>query len=468
MRSKRKPKRKQESYVQTQVSGGLPAIEQHAAGIDIGSQEHWVCAPLPDGSGREIANFGGKTPELIRMVDWLNQHQVKSVALESTGVYWIAPFEMLEAAKFEVRLVDTRKLASVPGRDQKSDPNDCQWIQRLHSCGLLAGAFRPAEEVCKLRTLIRDKLTLVEEASDWLRRMQKSLDQMNVRVHRAVSDLNGETGMAIVRAILKGEKDPQKLAKLRDRRCHKSEQEIAEELTGNWREDHIFSLRIAVKMYDEIQERIQECEQEILKYLEKMAKPDRKGQPVPPVKNPEKGKTMRKRGQEEMREALYRMSGVDLTDIDGIGVETIQVVLTEYGPDLSRFPTEKQFVKHATLAPHVPKSGGKPLKKKRKPGTASSRVAAALRMAASAVGKTETALGAYYRQISRRKDGKVAIFATARKLATIIYRYLRWGKPYVDIGAEEYEKQYQKRRIASFTAKAQALGYQLIPISVQD
>ena len=198
-------------------------------------------------SGREIADFGATTPELIRMAKWLKERHVESVAMESTGVYWIAPHEVLEGAGFEVLLVDTRQLARVPGRDNKTDPTDCEWMQRLHSCGLLKGSFRPKEAVCMLRTLVRDKANLVAESGDWVRRMQKSLDQMNVRVHRAVSDIDGATGMAILQAIAAGERDPRKLAKLRDRRCHKSEEEIAEQLSGHWREDHLFSLRQALE-----------------------------------------------------------------------------------------------------------------------------------------------------------------------------------------------------------------------------
>ena len=235
---------------------GLPVIRRRVAGIDLGSERHWVCAPTVAGSDREVEDFGGTTPELIRMAKWLKERNVESVAMESTGVYWIAPHEVWEAESWEVRLVDTRQLARVPGRDKKTDPVDCEWIQRLHSCGLLTGSFRPREAVCMLRTWIRDKGNLVAEAGDWLRRMQKSLDQMNVRVHRAVADLQGATGMAIVRAIVEGERDPEKLAKLRDPRCRKSEATIAEELTGHGREDHLFSLRQALKMYHSIQERI--------------------------------------------------------------------------------------------------------------------------------------------------------------------------------------------------------------------
>ena len=443
----------------------MPVVRRDAAGIDLGSERHWVCARTIDGSGREVADFGATTPELIRMAEWLAERKVKSVAMECTGVYWVAPHEVLEAAGFEILVVDTRQLARVPGRNKKTDPVDCEWIQRLHSCGLPRGSFRPPEEICMLRTLVRDKGILVAESGDWIRRMQKSLDQMNVRVHRAVSDLDGVTGMAIVRAIAEGERDARKLAKLRDPRCRKSEEEITEQLSGHWREDHLFSLRQSLKMYDTIQERITDYEREVMRKLGEMEREECRGQEPPDVENRQKAKAIRKRGQEPMRQALYRISGVDLTSIDAIGVETVQVVLSEYGPDLSRFPTEKQFVSHVTLAPHRPTSGGKPLKKKKKRNSASSRVAAALRMAALSQRHSPTALGAYYRQTARRKAGDVAVFATARKLAASIYRLLRWGKPYVDEGAEAYEKRYQEQRVKGLVARAKELGYQLTPVT---
>src|SRR6516164_2978198 len=440
---------------------GLPVIRRNVAGVDLGSERHWVCAPTQDGSGREIASFGATTRELLRLGEWLKARQVESVAMESTGVYWIAPHEVLEAQGLQVLLVDTRQLARVPGRDKKTDPTDCQWIQRLHSCGLLRGSFRPREAVCMLRTLVRDKSNLVAESGDWVRRMQKSLDQMNVRVHRAVSDLDGVTGMAILRAIAEGERDARELAKLRDRRCRNSEEEIAEQLSGHWREDHLFSLQQALQMYDAIQQRIADYNREILRKLGAMQREEFGEQPAPQVKNPHKAKAIRKRGEEPIREALYRMSGVDLTSIDAIGVETVQVVLSEYVLDLGPVPTEKEFVSHVTLAPRRPMSGGKPVRRKKR-NTASTRVAAALRMAALSLRNSGTALGAYYRKIARRIGGDVAVFATARKLATLIYRLLRWGQPYVDEGAEAFETRYQEMRITVLKAKAKQLGYELV------
>lgn len=442
---------------------GLPVLRPNVAGIDVGSQQHWVCAPAWEGAEREVQVFGATTPELKRLAGWLKQRGVESAAMESTGVYWIALHELLEGQGLEVVLVNTQEMKGVPGRS-KTDRLDGEWIQRLHSCGLLRGSFRPSEQICMLRTLVRDKANLVAERADWLRRMQKSLDQMNVRVHRAVADIEGATGMAIIRAIVKGERDPKQLAQLRDRRCQKSEEEITEQLSGHWREDHLFSLGQALLIHDVINERIEAYEQKILEQLAAMERGQCQGEPVPGVKNKQKAKAIKKRGQEPLREALYRAAGVDLTAIDGVGVETVNVVISEYGTDLSRFPTEKQFVKHVLLAPSRPTSGGKPVRrKKKKRGSASSRVGEVLRTAALSLRYSQTALGAYFRQMARRKDSGVAVFATARKLAAYIYRLLRWGQPYVDEGAAAYDRRYQQARIQRLAATAKNLGYQLIP-----
>lgn len=440
---------------------GLPMMRHHVAGGDLGSQSHWVCAPTADGSEREVAEFGCTTAELLRMVEWLKQRQVESIAIESTGVYWIPVHEILEAAGLDVLLVNTRQLSQVPGRDKKSDPEDCQWIQRLHSCGLLRGSYRPKEAICELRTLVRDKGNLVAERGDWVRRMQKSLDQMNVRVHRAVSDLDGATGMAIVQAIVDGQRDPRKLAELRDKRCHKNEEEIAEELTGHWREDHLFSLKQSLKMYQSIEERIGDYDKEILRQLGNMERPELKGQPSPELRNKGKAQAIRRRGEEDVRQACFRMSGVDLTTIDSVGVQAMQVVLSEYGPDLSRFRNEKAFASHVLLTPHKRTSGGKPLKKQKRKG-ASSRTAAVLRMAAVSQRNAATALGALYRKISRRLGGDKAVFVTARRIAHLIFRTLRWGQPYVDEGAAAYEERYRQSRIRTVRAQARELGLQLV------
>jgi transposase len=441
---------------------GFQVLCTTAAGIDVGSEQHWACAPALSGDGRDVAVFAATTPGVEQLRAWLRARGVTTVALESTGVYWIVPHEMLEGAGFEVVLVDTRELRRVPGRP-KSDRRDCEWLQRLHSCGLLRGAFRPSESVCLLRTLVRDRGTLVAERADWLRRMQKSLDQMNVRVHRAVADLDGATGMAMVRAIVTGERDPHRLAALRDRRCQKSAAEIAEQLTGHWRADHLFSLVQGLKMYDAITERIQEYDREILHQLGQRARLDRDDD-APPPPNPNKAKAIKQRGEDPLRQALFRMSGVDLTTIDAVGVETANVIVSEYGADLSRFPTEKQFVAHIRLAPYQPISGGKPVPKRKKPGSASARVGAALRMAALSLRRSRTALGAYYRRIAQRAGADVAVFATARKLAQHVYRLLRWGQPYVDVGAAVYDKRYREARVTRLAQTAKDLGYQLVAV----
>jgi len=440
---------------------GIPAIRTCVAGIDLGSEEHFVCAPALDGNGRELTSFGATTPELMAMCEWLKARKVEAVAMESTGVYWIAPHEVLEEAGFEVLLADARHMAGVAARDKKSDPTDCEWIQKLYSVGMLKGAFRPAEQVCMLRTLVRDKATLVAEASDWIRRMQKSLDQMNVRVHRAVSDLDGVTGMAILRAIVDGQRDPFKLAKLRDPRCRKSEEEIAEQLSGHWRQDHLFSLSRALEMYDQIQRQMEAYDREILRQLGAMQRPDH-DDPTAPLDNASKQRKIEKHGQEPLRQALYGVSGMDLARIDAIGVDTVLTLISEHGVDLSSFPNEGKFVQYLRLAPSKPTSGGKPVKKKKRTMT-STRVAAALRMAAQSMRNSPTALGAYYRSVARRKDGDVAIFATARKLAQYVYRALRYGQCYVDIGAQAWEQQYQERRLAHLKSSAKDLGYELVP-----
>jgi transposase len=442
---------------------GIGALGRKVGGVDVGSKQHWVCAPASPGEGREVKVFGATTSELEKMAAWLLERGVESVGLESTGVYWIPVHEVLEGRGLEVVLVDTRALARVPGRT-KTDRRDCEWIQRLHSCGLLRGAFRPPEQICMLRTLVRDRGNLVAEQGDWVRRMQKSLEQMNVRVHRAVAELTGATGMALVRAMVKGERDPRQLAKLRDPRCQKNEEEIAEQLTGHWREDHLFSLGQALKMYEAIQERIQDYERAILDKLKAMEREECRGKEAPELKNEKKAKALLKRGQEPLHQALYRVSGEDLIAIDALGVESVQAVISEYGTDLSCFPGEKQFVSHVLLAPRRATSGGKPVKKKRR-GSASTRVAAALRMAALSIRQSQTALGAYYRQIARHKGADVAVFATARKLATLIYRMLRWGKSYVDEGVQAYEKRYRQARLQRLTSIARDLGYQLTPLA---
>jgi transposase len=438
----------------------LPVIRTHVAGMDLGSREHWVCGPARGDGNPNVRVFGTTTPRLNELVDWLLEQEVDSVAMESTGVYWIPVYELLESRGIEVVLVNARELKSVPGR--KTDMKDCQWIQRLHSCGLLRGSFRPDEAICALRAIHRQWENLIAERTKAVQWMQKALDQMNIQVHRAVTDITGTTGMAIVRAIVAGERNPQTLARFRDERCKKSLDEIAEHLTGTWRQEHLFNLEMAVSFYDSIQAMIDTYEARLYKEIEVLQPPDRKDQPPPSHPNPAKEKAIRGRGEQKARKTLWRFSGVDLTRIDGISTGSAKVILTEVGTDLSAFPSEKDFVSWLRLCPRTPISGGKPLSKKRK-GMGATRVAGVLRMAALSLSRSKTALGAYFRRVARKNDGAVAVFATARKLATYIYRMLRYGHDYVDIGEQAYEAQFRIRRIQSLKASAESLGYTLVP-----
>lgn len=440
----------------------LNAIQPNAAGIDLGSREHCVAGPpLPDGSPN-VKHFGTTTRELLRLAGWLEQQKVATVAMESTGVYWIPLFEILDSRGFDVQLVNARQIAHVPGR--KTDMIDCQWIQLLHACGLLRGSFRPGDDICRLRALIRERNTIVDQRSDWVRRMQKSLDQMNVCVHHAVSDITGLTGMAIIRAIVSGERDPRALASLRDCRCQKSEVQIAEELTGNWRPEHLFNLGQALRVHDQLCCVIADYDAEILKLVNSLQPPDSKDSSAPPPASRAKANKFSKLDQEPMRQALYRMSGFDLTTIDGVGVDTSAVIMSELGPDLSAFPDEAHFISYLRLAPNISISAGKKVPGKFRAVT-STRVCNALRMAATSLRNSKTALGAYYRRISRRKGASVAVFATARKLAQLVYRLIRYGQAYVDTGSEVYEAHFNRRRLASYTKVLKEMGYKIEPLA---
>lgn len=434
---------------------GLRVIRPDVAGIDLGSREHYVCCPPTPEGEPNVQHFGTTTPELNRLADWLKEQGVESVAMESTGVYWIPIYEILERRGFEVLLVNARALSSVPGR--KTDMLDCQWIQMLHCCGLLKGSFRPSDDICALRSLVREKTTMEEQRSDWIRRIQKSLDQMNVCVHHAVSDISGTTGMAIIRAIVGGERNPNTLAKLRDPRCRKPEKQIAAELTGNWRAEHLFSLKQALQMYDHICVGIAQYDAEIQRTLTVLQPPENREIEAPEVTNPTKRKNFRSRGQEPMREALFRLSGCDLTAIDGIGVQTAETILSELGTDLSCFPSEKHFVSYLKLAPKLAISGGKPVPSKRS-GSTTTRLGATLRMAALTLRNSNTALGAEYRRIARRKGASVAVFVMARRLATLVYRLLHYGQAYVDEGMQAYEERFKAARLRTCKQIAKEFG----------
>jgi transposase len=393
--------------------------------------------------------------------------------MESTGVYWIPLYQILESRGLEVRLVNTRQVRTVPGR--KTDVLDCQWLQKLHSHGLLSGSFRPADEVCVLRTFLRQRAHLVEDASRQVQLIQKALQQMNVLLHHVVSDITGVTGMAILRAIVAGERDPHQLAAYRDRRVKRSEAEIAEALTGDYRPEHLFCLEQALETYTYLLGQIEACDRQIsakLQEFDSRVDPESSPLPPPPSETPnltqvsdlnpkETSKSRLKSGSAMTSEALYRWTGVDLTQIDGIGVQTAQVVLSEIGPDLSRFPTEKQFVSYLSLSPHNRISGGKLLPHKGRPST--SRVGQALRMAAMTLRKSSCALGAFFRRIQSRLGTPIAVHATARKLAILIYRMLTSGQNYVDPGQNYYDERYKEKVVKGLARRADQLGFGLVP-----
>ena len=437
----------------------LPVIRPQVAGIDIGSAQHWVCGPARAEGEPNVRVFGTTTDQLHALADWLREQHVESVAMESTSVYWIPVYELLESRGVEVVLLNARQLHNVPGR--KTDVSDCQWLQLLHSCGLLRGSFRPAEAIVRIRALQRQLANLVAERTRCVQWMQKALDQMNVQVHRAVTDITGTTGMAIVRAIVAGERDPARLAMHRDPRCRKSGAEIARYLTGTWRDEHLFTLASALRLYDVFGHEMAAFETRLLAELTALQPPERRDEPVPSHPNAAKEKALRGRGEQPVRTTLWRFAGVDLTRIDGISAGVATVVLTEVGPNLSAFPSEDAFVSWLRLCPRTPISGGKPLTKRRN-GLGANRISGVLRMAATALQRSKTALGASFRRVARRKGAAVAVFATARQLAKLIYRMLRFGQDYVDVGEQAYDRRFQLRRLASITEAARSLGFTLV------
>ena len=438
---------------QKRISTHLEWVNLFAAGIDIGSQSHYVAVPaeLDDEPVREFSCFTG---DLNRMADWLVEIGIKTVALESTGVYWIPAFEILEERGLEVLLVNARHVKNVPGR--KSDVQDCQWLQQLHTYGLLKGAFRPPEETVALRTYMRQRETLVQSASDKIRHMQKALRQMNLLLENVVSDINGCTGMKIIRAILAGERDPSILAKFRDKRCRRSEKIIAASLEGHYQEEHLFTLKQSVELYDVYQQQIACCDAAIQAQLDRMESKGNKDTLPPRKKSKIKG------GPDfDVRSELYRMTDVDLTLIDGLNETSVLKILAETGINTSPWPTEKHFASWMGLSPGNKITGGKILTGKTKPSA--NRAAAAFRMAAYGLSNSKSALGAFYRRQRARLGSPKAITATAHKLARIFYSMLKNGVAYVDQGQDYYEKQYRDRVTRNLRKKAASLGFDIVP-----
>jgi len=436
-------------------------INPNAAGVDVGASEMWVC--VAEGQAPErVRQFGSDTVELEAIANWLTQCGVTTVAMESTGVYWIPLFQILENHGLEVCLVNARHVKNVPGR-RKTDRLDCRWLQKLHACGLLSASFRPSAEICRLRTCLRHRNSLVREQAKHIQRMQKALREMNVLLDQAVSDVSGVTGLRIIDAIVSGTHDPMKLASLADPRVQKSREQIARCLQGDYRPEHIFVLRQALAAYRFFCGQIQACDREVQQYSEELVK--RCGQQtlvVAPVGQPDPPK--RKRGNApayDVRTQLHRLVGVDLTEVPGIGELIAQSAVAETGIDMTRWPTVKHFVSWMALCPNPKVSGGKVIGQGRR--QTSSRVAQLFRQAAMTLKDSPTWLGVFYRRMKVRLGGCAAVKATAHKLARLYYRMLSTRTPYRQINTAEYEQRFRQRMIRNLQRRARQLGMNLIP-----
>lgn len=451
----------------SQEAEDLTIQHRQAAGIDVHSAVHFVSvsaedvprgfvnpdAQLPLG----VRKFGANTGDLEALSAWLKDCHVRTVAMESTGVYWIPLYDILSSQGFEVLLVDPRQTKHAPGRP-KSDVLDCQWIRRLHSYGLLTASFRPSNEIVEWRGFQRHREMLIRYGAQHIQHMQKVLEEMNVKLTEVVSDIAGQTGLKIIRAIVRGERDPLKLAKHRHENCKSTEAEIASALYGNWRIEHLFALKQALKLYDVYQKQLGECEGEIEACLRRMTD---KSQGASLPANPRRRKWGKNAVRFGARELLFKMSGVDLTQIEGINETTALVILSELGPEVTKFPHEKNFVSWLGLCPQHRGSAGKIFKRRTRRGA--NRVARALRLAAQGCHHAKNALGAFYRRIQARCGGPKAIVATARKLAERVYRMLKYGQAYVREKEQAYEAAYQHRLAKSLAKKAASLGYKLVP-----
>ena len=434
----------------------LTLINSDAAGIDVGASSHFVAIPS-DRCENNVQEFECFTSDLHRLSRWLKENKIKTVAMESTGVYWIPLYEILEEAGFEVKLINARYVSNVPGR--KTDVLDCQWIQRLHSYGLLEGAFQPTQTIAPLRAYTRHRANWVRYAGKHIQHMQKALRLMNLNLDQVVSDITGATGMKIINALLKGQRDPYTLAKLRDNRCRKTEEEIANALDGHYREEHLFSLQQAKDIFESYHQQITKIDKKIQVYLDTLNTntPEERKKTAIPKKRHVKGAP-----KFDLQKELYYLTGVDLTDIDGINSYTALKVLSETGTDLTRWSSSKKFCSWLGLAPGSKISGGKILSSKTKRTT--NRAASALRMSAQSLSNSQSALGAFYRRKRYHLGKAKAITATAHKLARIIYSMLVHGKKFKASTEEDYEKKYQHRIKKNLQQKAKKMGCILVDI----
>ena len=441
------------------VVDALEQINRNAAGIDIGAEEVYVAVP-PDRDEESVQTFPTYTADLHRLADWLKACRIETVAMESTGVYWIPVYDILEERGFQVCLVNARHLRNVSGR--KTDVLDCQWIQQLHTYGLLSASFRPPEQIVAIRSLVRHREMLVQYRAAHIQHMQKALTVMNVRLTNVLSDISGVTGLKIIRAIVAGERNPRKLAQFRDERCAKSEEEIAKSLTGHYKPEQVFVLKQAVELYDFYDEQLENCDRELEKLYQQFETPKDPGTPPPA---PRTTKRRKNQAHFDLAPALYRMTGVDLTQIDGVDELTIQKVLSETGIDMSKWPTVKHFTSWLHLCPNNKITGGKIKQSGVQPSQ--NRASAALRVAAASLSHSDSALGAYYRRMRARQGAPAAITSTAHKLARIIYTMLKNRKPYHDLGVNYYEQQYRSRVLRNLGRQAARLGFRLEPAALK-
>ncbi len=433
---------------------GLPIIHPFAAGIDIGSRFH-VVAVSPDLSDEPVQTFQAFTGDLQRMADWLVATGTKTVVMESTGVYWVAAYEVLESRGLEVVLANAREARAVPGR--KSDVNDAQWLQRLHACGLLRASFRPGRDIAELRSYLRARERHTDYAAAHIQHMQKALTFMNLQLHHVISTVTGITGLRIIRAIVAGERDPDKLAAMRDVRCKESVETIRNALIGNYQPEHVFALKQSLALYDFYQRCIDECDAEIERAVALL----NTERPMPETPLPKAKHRTKQPGEPnfDVRSAMFQLAGTDLTQIHGIGPFLALRLIAECGTDLSRWPTAKHFTSWLTLSPGCKISGGKVLSAHTR--KTSSRVTVALRLAAVTVGRSNTALGAFYRRLAARIGNAKAVTATARKIAVLFYNAMRFGMNYRDPGADHYEQQYRDRVIKQLHRRAAQFGFTL-------
>lgn len=436
----------------------MNVVYPDTAGVDIGSASHYASVP-EDRDPQPVREFGCFTPDLHAMAAWLKECRIRHVVMESTGVFWVPLYQILEQEGFVVSLVDARQARNVPGR--KSDVSDCQWLRKLYTFGLLRGCFIPPAEVGVLRSYWRHRCTLVESCAQQIHRMQKALEQMNVQLHKVLSDITGVSGMRILRAIVGGERDAMRLAGMKHALVKASDEQIIKALTGNYRPEHIFSLRQALEAYDFLQNQIADCDLQIQVCMQKM--PDRRDPDDPPKRCDKRKGTPRRKNEPyfDLQGELVRAIGIDLSHIDGLSSLTVQTVISECGPDLcAAFKTEKHFASWLGLSPNNRITGGR-IKSRRTKKT-QSRVANALRVAAQSLHHSRSALGAFYRRMMIRHGAPKAITATAHRLATLIYRMLKYGQAYVDQGQEAYEKQYQQRLFQTLQRQARTMGFVLM------